>query len=144
MDLAKVIPRTFASQSHELAVEGEEIVVDTPTGLGSAVVTPKSSKRPPSSTDQVKAGARGVKVAFNIPSINLELYDGEAVSSTSLQGHSIAKFRLNYAKMAYHSKTDGGSDLEVSLRSITMSNTRAGSSIFREIIPPAEHDGNQL
>jgi vacuolar protein sorting-associated protein 13A/C len=150
MDLVRVLPRAFDNGPSELDVEGQEITMATPAGQlhqdaqsgnkGSTLVERQSIE-----TKGKSAKARTkLEFSFCVPSINLELFDAKAVSRATLHGNSIAKFRMSTAAVTYTNGLDGSVHSEVSLKAITMSNTRAGSSIFREIIPAADYDGYQL
>jgi vacuolar protein sorting-associated protein 13A/C len=149
MDIVKVIPRALASQQNDATVEGEDAGVQTPAAQASQTTDSRQISSTTStfdgSEDSTVAGQKTtLDFTFSIPSINLELLDINAVSKATVQGNSIAKFRMSAAAVTYKTCSDGAIQSEVSLRSITMSNTRRGSSIFREIIPAANHDGNQL
>ncbi len=147
MDVVKIIPRALASQDEELSIKNVQPEVQTAAAgiLQTTVLSETSSSTP------THDGSKGIALkrttldfSFSIPSINLELLDVNAVSKSTLQGNSIAKFRMSTAAVTYKTSSDGAVESEISLRSITMSNTRRGPSIFREIIPAANHDGNQL
>ncbi|GJJ09687.1 hypothetical protein Clacol_003911 [Clathrus columnatus] len=81
---------------------------------------------------------------LNIGSVKLHLYDETAKMSSDLKTSGIARFALNDTRLRYKSLTDGAAEAELILRSFTMTNTRSGSSRFREIIPAAKHSRNQF
>jgi vacuolar protein sorting-associated protein 13A/C len=81
---------------------------------------------------------------FSVGSIGLEVYDVDAETQEDIQTSSIAKFALVKAHLNFKTLSDGAMEAEFSLKTLTFSNTRAGSSLFRDIIPAASHDGNQV
>jgi len=87
---------------------------------------------------------RKLDFTFAVSSINLELFDAKVTDSESLKSGSIAKFSLISTRVNFKILSDGSMDAEVMLRDVTMSNTRQGESVWREIIPAAVHDGDQL
>lgn len=82
--------------------------------------------------------------AFEVPGVSLELYDAQAVTTASLSGHSIARFKLSTVKIGYETRRDGSSKADVSLRAFSISNTRAGRSAYRELIPETGKDSDQF
>jgi vacuolar protein sorting-associated protein 13A/C len=40
--------------------------------------------------------------------------------------------------------SDGSMEANFSLKTLSFANTRSGNSVFRDIIPTASHDGNQM
>jgi len=87
---------------------------------------------------------RKLDFTFAVSSINLELFDAKVTDQESLKSGSIAKFSLISTRVNFKILSDGSMDAEVMLRDVTMSNTRQGESVWREIIPAAAHDGDQL
>ncbi|KZT30580.1 vacuolar protein sorting-associated protein 13 [Neolentinus lepideus HHB14362 ss-1] len=82
--------------------------------------------------------------ALDVNSIKLHLYDENATTSSSLKEHGIARFALNHNSVRFKLLSDGAGEAQVVLQSFIMSNTRPGNSRFREIIPAAQHDRNQV
>ncbi|TFK57082.1 DUF1162-domain-containing protein [Heliocybe sulcata] len=82
--------------------------------------------------------------ALDVKSIKLHLYDENATTSSSLKEHGIARFALNNNSVRFKLLSDGAGEAQVILQSLTMSNTRPGNSRFREIIPAAQHERNQV
>lgn len=76
--------------------------------------------------------------------IKLHLYDELATSEQSLKDHGITRLALNGCTTRFKMVSDGASEAEVVLKSFTMSNTRPGNTKFREIIPAAHHNRNQV
>ncbi|KAL4243512.1 VPS13 family protein [Abortiporus biennis] len=83
-----------------------------------------------------------VVVAIN--AIKLHLYDGSTLTEDDFKTHGIARFALNTNTLRLKMLSDGAMEAQVILQSFTMSNTRTGNSKFREIIPAAKHDRNQV
>lgn len=83
-------------------------------------------------------------LVVSVETIKLHLYDGFAQSEPDLKDHGIARFALNDNTLRLKILSDGAGEAQVILRSFIMSNTRPGSSKFREIIPAAQHNRNQF
>ncbi|KAF8516153.1 hypothetical protein BU17DRAFT_51124 [Hysterangium stoloniferum] len=83
-------------------------------------------------------------VGLTIGTVKLHLYDDTAKLETDLKNSGIVRFALNDTRLRYKSLSDGASEAELVLKSFTMSNTRSGSSKFREIIPAAQHHRTQF
>lgn len=83
-------------------------------------------------------------ISLDIGLVKLHLYDETARWSSDLQTSGIARFALNDTRLRYKVLTDGATEAELILRSFTVTNTRSGSSRFREIIPAAKHNRNQF
>ncbi len=81
---------------------------------------------------------------FSVASIGLELYGVNAILDNELETHSIAQFTLVQTRVGMKQLSDGAMEAEVSLQTLSFSNTRKGSSIFRDIIPASKHDGKQM
>lgn len=81
---------------------------------------------------------------FVVESITLEVYTDKAISFDDLKNHSIARFGLMKTHVGLKQLSDGAMEAEFSLKTIAFTSTRAGDSVFRDIIPPASHDGNQV
>ncbi len=76
--------------------------------------------------------------------VKLNLYDETATTEETLRDHGIARFALNSSTLRAKMLSDSSMEAEIVFRSFTMSNTRPGNSKFREIIPAAQHDRNQV
>lgn len=82
--------------------------------------------------------------SFALSSVNLDLYDADVTDKASLKDRGISRFALVSTRVKLKMLSDGALDVEVLLRDVTMSNTRAGNSVWRDIIPPAAHSGDQM
>ncbi len=82
--------------------------------------------------------------AFSVGSIALELYTADALQESDLKNNSIARFALTQTHVGLRQLSSGAMEAEFSLAALSFSNTRAGTSVFRDIIPSAEHSGKQV
>ncbi len=81
---------------------------------------------------------------MTIGTVKLHLYDAFATTPANVKEHGIARFALNDNTLRLKTLSDGALEAQVVLRSMTMTNTRPGSSKFREIMPAAQHERNQV
>ena len=81
---------------------------------------------------------------MTIGAVKLHLYDAFATTPANVKEHGIARFALNDNTLRLKTLSDGALEAQVVLRSMTMNNTRPGSSKFREIMPAAQHERNQV
>lgn len=79
-----------------------------------------------------------------VKAIKLQLYDATAFGEQSLKDHGIAKFALRDNTLRLKILSDGATEAQVVLRSLTMNNIRPGKTKFREMIPAAGHERNQF
>ncbi|ORX35977.1 putative late endosome to vacuole transport-related protein [Kockovaella imperatae] len=85
-----------------------------------------------------------MKLHFSVNSIALEVFSGQAHQEDDLQKHSIAQFALRQTNLGLKQLSDGAMELEFTLGTLSFSNTSAGNTVHREIIPAAGHDKNQI
>ncbi|KAJ3551176.1 hypothetical protein NM688_g4862 [Phlebia brevispora] len=85
-----------------------------------------------------------IDVFVTLDVVKLHLYDETVTSEETLRDHGIARFALNSSTMRAKMLSDSSMEAEIVFRSFTMSNTRPGNSKFREIIPAAQHNRNQV
>ena len=83
-----------------------------------------------------------VKVAVN--AIKLHLYDDGATTQEDLKAHGIVRLALNQTTLRTKMLSDGAMESQIVLKSFTMGNTRAGNTKFREIVPAAQHNRDQV
>lgn len=83
-------------------------------------------------------------LVVSIMAVKLHLYDSMAYSEQQSKEHGIVRFALNNSNLRFKLLADGSGEAQVVLKSFTMSNTRPGPNLFREIIPAAQHDRNQF
>lgn len=84
------------------------------------------------------------EVVLALPTVKLQLYDRSAVRPEDLSNHEIAHLLLNESVLRAKLISDGSMEAEFSLKSITMNNSRPGSSKFKQIMGPASHTRNQI
>ncbi|KAF7791866.1 hypothetical protein EIP86_002890 [Pleurotus ostreatoroseus] len=85
-----------------------------------------------------------IDVFVSLDVVKLHLYDETATTEDTLRDHGIARFALNSSTLRAKMLSDSSMEAEIVFRSFTMSNTRPGNSKFREIIPAAQHNRNQV
>ncbi|KAG8694260.1 hypothetical protein FRC09_009967, partial [Ceratobasidium sp. 395] len=156
--LSRSVPQVFAtaSEAEEDADESTKrmstLPIETPTP---APATPNGNGTlvdlgPEVSMTAIDQNGNEVKIwtsldlVFTCHAVKLHLYDQNASREDNLKECGIARFALVDNIVRYKSLSDGASEAEVVLKSLTMSNTRPGPSKFREIMPAAQHDRNQF
>ena len=82
--------------------------------------------------------------SFDVASIALELYGLDAIIDDDLQRHSIARFVLLKTHVGFKQLSDCAAEANLSLKALAFTSTRSVSSVFRDIIPASEHDGDQM
>ncbi|KAG8928477.1 hypothetical protein FRC01_005870 [Tulasnella sp. 417] len=85
-----------------------------------------------------------IDVAVNVKAVRLQLFDRRATLETTLRESGIVRCSLTDSQVRFKMLSDGATQTEITLKSFTINNTRAGSSRFREIIPAAQHNRNQF
>lgn len=133
MDLANTLPKILAT----------DCATDSLVDPAPKAIT-ESSDGSTSLPEQSAAPASALEFTFAVPLVKLELYGPDAVSSATLKQHSIARFSINRTNVAYKTGGDGSMDVKVTVSSINMTNTRAGTSYYRTLIPEGERSGNVL
>ncbi|CED84268.1 Vacuolar protein sorting-associated protein [Phaffia rhodozyma] len=156
MQLVQSMPRVLDNRDDLLKIEPKLLseVPSTDVSSVSESLTPNNNSgvdlRP--ELGMISRGESGealklwtkLDMRFEVSSIRLELFDSEVTTEASLAERSIAKFALLSTRVSLKMLSDGALDLEVMLRDMTMSNTRAGNSKWRQIIPAATHNGDQF
>ncbi|KAJ1311504.1 hypothetical protein OPQ81_009991 [Rhizoctonia solani] len=157
LDLARSVPQVFAT-SEEAEKEAEQSADKMPTLPiePSGPATPANENSaivdlgPEISLKATDKEGKPIKVwttldlVFSCHAVKLHLFDQNAVREDNLKECGIARFALVDNIVRYKSLSDGASEAEVVLKSLTMSNTRPGPTKFREIMPAAQHDRNQF
>lgn len=85
-----------------------------------------------------------VDMDVKIDVVKLQLFDSKATSESDLRDCGIARFALSNSTVRYKQLSTGAGEAEIILKAFTITNTRPGTSKFREIIPAARHDRNQF
>jgi hypothetical protein len=132
MNLSKTLPGVFSNGEGNEVKEGLK-------SAGAAVAEAADNVQP-----NVAGESGNLDFAFNIPVARLELFGAKAVSLATLPEASIAAFAINASHIQYQSRANGSSEANVTVKSIAMSNTRPGDSVYRELIPEGKRRGNQL
>ncbi|CAE6488407.1 unnamed protein product [Rhizoctonia solani] len=157
MELARSVPQVFAT-SEEAEKEAEQSAGKMPTlpVEPSVPATPANENKvlvdlgPEISLSATDKEGNPINVwttldlVFSCHAVKLHLFDQHAARGDSLKECGIARFALIDNIVRYKSLSDGASEAEVVLKSLTMSNTRPGPTKFREIMPAAQHDRNQF
>lgn len=137
MELLQTLPKAFTgveeTDSPESSVSVTPIEATTPGGQA----TPPLTSPPQDAPKTLDAG-------FEVPSIRLELFGPKAITEETLKKDSIAAFAINKIGVKYRSEADGASRADVVVKAISMSNTRPGNFVYREMIPEGKRKGNQL
>lgn len=105
-----------------------------------------ASLQPELVVPSVEGGAKPwptMDLVLTIGTVKLHLYD-EHATEHNLRDCGIARFALNNNTLRMKVLSNGSYELQVILKSFTMGNTRKGDTKFREIIPVARHDRNQV
>lgn len=85
-----------------------------------------------------------VDLALTVNAVRVHLYDGAATLESDLKNRGVACLALTNSNLRYKTLSNGAAEAELVIKSFTMSNTRAGPTKFREIIPAAQHHRNQF
>lgn len=148
--LSRAIPRIL-----EGAPQGE-YQADQSLSIKSPSALPTDSENDPTKISaslqpeliipSVEGGAKPwptMDLVFTIGAVKLHLYD-EHATEHNLRYCGIARFALNNNTLRMKMLSNGSYEVQVILKSFTMGNTRQGDTKFREIIPAARHDRNQV
>jgi len=138
-------------------------VGDTGVSAESMPVTPASASAPDTPTSEKAPSDSGVNLQpelsvsqngdtiwttlifdFSVSLVALELYGPKAIVESDMKKNSIARFALVESKVGFKQLSDGASEADFSLKALAFTSTRSANSVFRDIIPSAEHDGNQM
>jgi len=148
--LSRAIPRilqgapqgeTQANQSLSIRNPSQQ-----PADLDNDPTKISASLQPELAVPSVEGGARPwttIDLVLTIGAVKLHLYD-EHATERNLRDCGIAKFALNNNSLRMKTLSNGSYEAQVILKSFTMSNTRKGETKFREIVPAARHERNQV
>jgi vacuolar protein sorting-associated protein 13A/C len=150
--MSQSIPRVFATIPAMATAGTEQLSVVPKQPSPSADVHSSESGAMVAMEPELRAigSAEGVKpwstmdLVVSMDAVKLHLYDQDATSEDNRKEHGISRFALNGSTLRYKMLSSGASEAQVVLKSFTMSNTRPGNTVFREIIPAAGHDRNQF
>lgn len=149
MTVMQAVPRVFSAPPSDTPVEPPTSTIQSRPNLAS---TPSRDSRVATSLQpelRPRTGAASkiwtkLDVLVTVGAVKLHLYDASATHQDNLKQHGIARFALNHNSLRLKMLSDGAMEAQIVLKSFLMSNTRPGTSKFREIIPTASHDRNQF
>ncbi|CEL57657.1 Vacuolar protein sorting-associated protein 13 OS=Saccharomyces cerevisiae (strain ATCC 204508 / S288c) GN=VPS13 PE=1 SV=1 [Rhizoctonia solani AG-1 IB] len=155
MNLANSVPQVFATTEVEEVEESnnkmptlqiEPAVPATPADENNALIDlgPEISLHATDKEGKPINVWTTLDLVFSCHAVKLHLFDQNASCEDNLKECGIARFALVDNIVRYKSLSDGASEAEIVLKSLTMSNTRPGPTKFREIMPAAQHDRNQF
>lgn len=137
-DAVNIQSRSITPNLSEPPTPGQETPTESLVNLEPELVV---IKQDPSQSSTVWAK---LMVAFSVNTVALELYTLDAILEEDLKQNSIARFALNKVHAGFKQLSDSAMEAEFSLRTLSFLNTRVGNSVFREIVPAAKNDGNQV
>lgn len=105
--------------------------------------TPQTATSPNSGAENVSSSST-MDVKFDVPMIRLELFDAKAVSKAKLEGHSIIRFEIEDVATLYQKQANGEQMADLRLAAITLSNTRPGTSLYRDFLPKSIGQEGQM
>lgn len=145
MTLSQTILRIFSGVPD--VPQGEELSSSTLSTREPTQSSIQTDLLPELGTSFIETGQVVLKkldLMVEMPAVRLHLYGVGVTSEESLKDHGISSFVLLDTKLTLDMRTNGALQSQVWIRSFTMSNTKSGSTKFREIIPPAEHGRDQF
>ncbi|OSX67568.1 hypothetical protein POSPLADRAFT_1064162 [Postia placenta MAD-698-R-SB12] len=146
LGLSQSIPRAFTGVLEEPADFTPEYEPSPVESLSPATDS-TVDLQPELRLNQLPEGPKiwtAVDLVVTIGSVKLHLYDHSATAEQTLREHGIARFALNGNSLRMKVLCNGSFEAQLILKSLTMSNTRPGNSRFREIMPAAQHERNQV
>ena len=144
--LSQSIPRVFFVPP-EMSESPNPIPMEdaASSSTASATVVTDLQPEPRASANSTGVSAwPSVDLFLAINAVKLQLYDSQATHASDLKDHGIAKFALTDNSLRAKILSDGTLEAQIIMKAFTMSNTRPGNSKFREIIPAAQHNRNQV
>lgn len=145
MALSKSIPQVLVTTSLEVSDEQSPVPENKPETTSENVQA--VDLQPEVNTVSEPGKPRSwstLDLLVTLDVVKLHLYDEFASDELSLKEHGITRLALNSCRLRAKTLSDNASEAEVILKSFTMSNTRPGNTKFREIIPAAQHNRNQV
>lgn len=146
--LSQSIPKVFADVPEvDYEPEPRQPLESSSTPNASSDSTTVVDLRPELSTNPFSGDTRpwpSLDVVVAVSAIKLHLYDALATTQANVKEHGIVRFALSDNSLRLKMLSDGALESQVVLKSMTMSNTRPGPSKFREIMPAAQHERNQI
>lgn len=159
MEVVEAIPRALAG----LSEDDEESMPPTPltepptpidltmaSATDSGMNTPMTPVEETDLAPELKIPPGGDSVwttldfEFSVKSIGLEVYNADAITEEDLSKHSIARFSLIGSHLGLKSLSNSAMEAEFTLKTLAFSSTRAGNSVFRDIVPQLANEGDQI
>ncbi|KZO93498.1 vacuolar protein sorting-associated protein 13 [Calocera viscosa TUFC12733] len=157
MSILQELPHVFASDE-DVDEQIEEYAGAAETPMDSVSPEPQESESEQLLIDLspelgvvAKSQGNGVvrlwtkmEVTLDLAALAVQLYDRKATRKEELKATGIAGFAMNGTSVRMKMMSDGSLEAEIVLTSLVMTNLRAGSTRFREMIPAAKHNGRQV
>ncbi|KAF9963917.1 hypothetical protein BGZ65_006327 [Modicella reniformis] len=145
MNLTELQYRTLYAISMSVARafggSGEE---DT-DALAASTGIPSAPPQPPPPVKPSNEKWTSIDLAFTLPQVTLEIYQGDATQKDELRDCSFSKFSLTKTDFKYKMLTDSTMQAELTIQDLIISDTRRNvKTKFREIIPANLHDNPQI
>ncbi|KAL1697196.1 hypothetical protein GGG16DRAFT_107114 [Schizophyllum commune] len=142
--LSQAIPKVFETPPDLVDVGSLPAtpVHTSPLSLPSPA-EPAASLEPELKADALSSHTT-MELTVDVETVKLHLYDSGAFSEQDLRGHGIARLALNDSNLRMKQLSNGAGEAQIVLKSFTVSNTRPGSTKFRDFIPAAQHERNQF
>lgn len=142
MGLLQAIPRvlTIEAETDSLTVSSASIPPTPATEKQSSTagVQPLTNLAPElrtRSSNSTPTARSKMDLVFQVKSIRLNLYNGQAIRESDFKDTGIVRFALNDNIIRAKMLADGALEAEIVLQTLTVTNTRPGRSRFREVIP---------
>ena len=151
MEVVQALPRALGGDDEE--EEDEETPPSTATPGTPADQSQESDARislepelAVATSDDIKDSVARIKTSlvFTVGNIALEIYSVDALEDANLKQNSIARFALQGTHVELKQLSDSSMEVAFSLDTLSFVNTRAGNSVFRDIIPSSTHGGKQV
>ena len=148
--LSRAIPRILQGAPQGEIQANQSLSIKNPnqrpSDLDNDPTKISASLQPELVVPSLKSGAKPwttMDLVVTIGAVKLHLYD-EHATERNLRDCGIARFVLNNNSLRMKTLSNGSYEAQVILKSFTMSNTRKGDTKFREIVPAARHERNQV
>jgi len=145
MNLTELQYRTLYGISMSVARAfggGSEEDTDALAASAGIVTAPST---PPPAIKSSNEKWTSIDLVFELPKVNLEIYQGDATQKEELRDCSFSKFSLSKTDFKYKSLTDSTMQAELTIQDLIINDTRRNvKTKFREIIPANLHDSPQI
>lgn len=144
--LSRAIPRILQGAPQGETQANQSLSIKTTPDSDDDPTKISASLQPELALPSAESGAKPwttIDLVVTIGAVKLHLYD-EHATERNLRDCGIARFALNNNSLRMKMLSNGSYEAQVILKSFTMSNTRKGDTKFREIVPAARHERNQV